>query len=67
FVLRPQPRWRILLNLAVGVAGAVAGGIAEGHGAAPPSPWDVNSLIVVASGALILIGIVNLFRRTPEA
>ena len=55
--------WR-LLNLGAGMAGAVGGGIAEGHGAIADDPLKTSALIVAAAGAVILTGIVNLFRRT---
>lgn len=60
-----EGRWARLLNLAAGIAGAVGGGLAEGHGGIGADPWEANALIVSAAGALILVGIANLFRRRP--
>jgi uncharacterized membrane protein YeaQ/YmgE (transglycosylase-associated protein family) len=54
-----------LLNVAGGIVGAIGGGLAEGRGAIGADPWEMNSLLVAAAGALILIGIVNLFRHRP--
>lgn len=64
-VLAVWARMRLIINLAAGMAGALAGGIAEAHGRIPPSPWDMNGLIVASASAVILLGIVNLFQRSP--
>ena len=56
-----------LLVMAAGVLGALAGGLAEGRGAIGDDPWKTTALIVAAAGAVILVGIVNLFRRRPAA
>lgn len=53
------------LNVAAGLVGAVAGGVAAGRGTIGDDPWRVTALIVAAAGALILVGIVNLFRHRP--
>lgn len=54
-------RWAI--NAGAGMAGALAGGIAEGRGTVPASPWEATGLIVAAASAVILVGIVHLFSR----
>lgn len=56
-----------LANLAGGTLGAIGGGIAAGRGAIGDDPWRTTALIVAAAGALILVGIVNLFRHRPSA
>lgn len=56
-----------LANLAAGMLGAVGGGYAEGRGSVAADPLDTNALIVAAAGAVILVGIVNLFRRSGTA
>lgn len=56
-----------LLNIGAGIVGALAGGIAEGRGHIGDDPWKITALIVAAAGAVILVGIVNLFRRRPAA
>jgi uncharacterized membrane protein YeaQ/YmgE (transglycosylase-associated protein family) len=56
-----------LLNIGAGIVGALAGGLAEGRGAIGDDPWKTAALIVAAAGAVILVGIVNLFRRRPAA
>ena len=55
------------LNLAGGTLGAIAGGIAAGRGEIGDDPWRTTALIVAAAGAVILVGIVNLFRHRPPA
>ena len=56
-------RGRRLINLLAGMAGAFAGGVAEGRGTIGQDPADVTALIVAAASAVILIGILNLFSR----
>lgn len=63
-VLRIDTNAARLLNIAAGIAGALAGGLAEGRGSIRADPWDITSLIVAAACAVILVGIVNLFRRS---
>jgi uncharacterized membrane protein YeaQ/YmgE (transglycosylase-associated protein family) len=54
-----------LVNLTAGMVGAVGGGLAESRGSIGHDPWQANALIVTVAGALILVGIANLFRRRP--
>lgn len=54
-----------VLNVGAGIVGAIAGGIAAGRGAIGDDPWRTTALIVAAASALILVGIVNLFRHRP--
>jgi uncharacterized membrane protein YeaQ/YmgE (transglycosylase-associated protein family) len=56
-----------LLNIGGGIAGALGGGIAAGRGEIGDDPWRTTALIVAAAGAVILVGIVNLFRHRPAA
>ncbi|HEX8527491.1 GlsB/YeaQ/YmgE family stress response membrane protein [Allosphingosinicella sp.] len=60
-------RGRWLVNILGGMAGAFAGGVAEGRGSIGQNPADVTALIVAAASALILIGILNLFSRGAAA
>ena len=65
FVHRPVGRWALILNVVAGVAGAIGGGIAEGRGSVDAEPLEKTALIVAACGAVILVGILNLFLRRP--
>jgi len=66
-VMRTDAQQGILLNIVVGVVGAILGGllISPLLGDAPitSGSFDIGSLIVSFLGALILLAIVNLFRR----
>lgn len=53
------------LNIGGGIVGAIAGGLAAGRGAIGDDPWRTTALVVAAAGAVILVGIVNLFRHRP--
>jgi uncharacterized membrane protein YeaQ/YmgE (transglycosylase-associated protein family) len=60
-----QGAYHRLLNLIAGVAGAIGGGLAAGKGSVLDDPLRMKAMVVAAAGAIILVGIVNLFRRRP--
>lgn len=66
-VMRTNAQQGILLNIVVGIVGAVLGGllISPLLGDAPitSGSFDIGSLVVSFLGALILLAIVNLVRR----
>jgi uncharacterized membrane protein YeaQ/YmgE (transglycosylase-associated protein family) len=66
-VMRTDAQQGIVLNIVVGVVGAVLGGLLLTPllGGAPitSGAFDVRSLLVSFLGAVILLAIVNLFRR----
>ncbi len=66
-VMRTDAQQGIFLNIVVGIVGALLGGflISPLLGAAPitSGSFDIMSLIVSFIGALILLAIINLFRR----
>ena len=66
-VMRTDAQQGVLLNIVVGVVGAILGGllISPLLGDAPitSGSFDIGSLVVSFLGALILLAIVNLFRR----
>lgn len=64
WVLSLETTFRRILNVLVGIAGSIGGGILENHGHISRTPWEVTGLIVAASGAIVFLGIVNLFRRS---
>jgi uncharacterized membrane protein YeaQ/YmgE (transglycosylase-associated protein family) len=66
-ILRVETTSGKALIIGAGIVGALAGGIAAGRGAVGDDPWRTTALIVAAAGAILLVGIVNLFRHRPAA
>ena len=66
FIHRLKGAFHLGLNLAAGLAGALGGGFAEGRGSIDARPFETNALIVAACGAVILVGILNLFLRRGD-
>ncbi len=66
-VMRTDAQQGIILNIVVGIVGALLGGvlITPLIGGAPitSGSFDVMSLLVSFLGAIVLLAIVNLFRR----
>lgn len=66
-VMRTDAQQGVLLNVVVGIIGALLGGwlIAPllGTGTINQSDFSISGLIVSFLGAVILLAIVNLFRR----
>lgn len=66
-VMRTDAQQGLLLNIVVGIIGAILGGllISPLIGDAPitSGSFDIGSLVVSFIGALILLAIVNLLRR----
>lgn len=66
-VMRTGAQQGILLNIVVGIVGAILAGFLVspllGAGTITSGSFDIGSLIVSFIGALILLAIVNLFRR----
>ena len=62
-VMRTDAQQGILLNIVVGIVGAFIGGLIFSRGNINEAPLDVTSFIVSLVGAIILLAIVNLFRR----
>lgn len=66
-VMRTDAQQGILLNIVVGVVGAVLAGLLItpliGEGSITSGDFSIGSLIVSFLGALILLAIVNLVRR----
>ncbi|HKR24499.1 MAG TPA: GlsB/YeaQ/YmgE family stress response membrane protein [Allosphingosinicella sp.] len=61
-VMRTDAQQGILLNIVVGIVGAFIGGLIFSGGSINTS-INVTSFIVSLIGAIILLAIVNLFRR----
>ncbi|MFN3388692.1 MAG: GlsB/YeaQ/YmgE family stress response membrane protein [Allosphingosinicella sp.] len=66
-VMRTDAQQGILLNIVVGIVGAVLGGLLLGPllggGSITSGDFSIMSLLVSFLGAIILLAIVNLFRR----
>ena len=66
-VMRTDAQQGLLLNIVVGIVGAVLGGLLLapmiGGGSITSGSFDIMSLLVSFLGAVILLAIVNLFRR----
>lgn len=50
-------------NIVIGVVGAFLGGLMFSHGDINNSPLTIGSFSVSLVGAIVLLGLVNLFRR----
>lgn len=60
----------ILLNIVVGVVGAILGGFLWGVLSNDPELyqfWDIGSWLTALIGASLLLWLVSLFRRSPRA
>lgn len=66
-VMRTDAQQGIFLNIVVGIVGALVAGFLIspllGAGTITSGSFDIMSLIVSFIGALVLLAIVNLFRR----
>lgn len=66
-IMRTDAQQGVLLNIVVGIVGAMIGGwlISPllGAGTVNTGDFSLRGLIVSLVGAIILLGIVNLFRR----
>jgi uncharacterized membrane protein YeaQ/YmgE (transglycosylase-associated protein family) len=60
----------VLLNIIVGIVGALLGGFLWGMISGDPEPyqfWDIGSWITAIVGAAVLLWIVSFFQRRPRA
>ena len=66
-IMRTDAQQGILLNIVVGIVGAILGGLLLapliGGGSITSGDFSLPSLLVSLLGAIILLAIVNLFRR----
>jgi uncharacterized membrane protein YeaQ/YmgE (transglycosylase-associated protein family) len=62
-VMRTDAQQGVLLNVVVGIVGAFIGGMIFSRGNINEAPLSVTAFIVSLIGAIILLGVVNLFRR----
>jgi uncharacterized membrane protein YeaQ/YmgE (transglycosylase-associated protein family) len=62
-VMRTDAQQGVLLNVVVGIVGAFIGGLIFSRGDINEAPLSIPAFLVSLVGAIILLGIVNLFRR----
>jgi uncharacterized membrane protein YeaQ/YmgE (transglycosylase-associated protein family) len=62
-IMRTDAQQGILLNIVVGIVGAVIGGLILGRGNINNSGLSVSTFLVSLLGAIVLLAIVNLVRR----
>ena len=62
-IMRTDAQQGILLNIVVGIVGAFLGGLILNRGNINQAPLSVSAFVVSLLGAIVLLAIVNLFRR----
>ena len=62
-IMRTDAQQGILLNIVVGIVGAFIGGLIFTGGSINNAPLNITSFLISLVGAVILLAIVNLFRR----
>jgi uncharacterized membrane protein YeaQ/YmgE (transglycosylase-associated protein family) len=62
-VMRTDGQQGVLLNIVVGIVGAFIGGLILGRGTINDAPLNLTAFLVSLVGAIILLAVVNLFRR----
>jgi uncharacterized membrane protein YeaQ/YmgE (transglycosylase-associated protein family) len=62
-VMRTDGQQGILLNIVVGIVGAFIGGLILSRGTINEAPLNLTAFLVSLVGAIVLLAIVNLFRR----
>ncbi len=62
-IMRTDAQQGIILNIVVGIVGAVIAGLIIGGGNINTDPMDVTNILWSLLGAVILLAIVNLVRR----
>jgi uncharacterized membrane protein YeaQ/YmgE (transglycosylase-associated protein family) len=62
-VMRTNAQQGVILNIVVGVIGAIIGGFLFGSSTINQNVFNVNALLVSLVGAVVLLAIVNLVQR----
>lgn len=62
-IMRTDAQQGIFLNIIVGIVGAAIGGLIFAGGNINNAPLTLGTFVVSLLGAVVLLGIVNLFRR----
>lgn len=62
-IMRTDGQQGIILNIVVGIVGAVIAGLIIGGGTINQDPMDLTNILWSLLGAVILLAVVNLVRR----
>lgn len=62
-VMRTDAQQGILLNIIVGIVGAFVAGLIFHGSATPADPLSIGGFLISLLGAIVLLAIVNMFRR----
>jgi uncharacterized membrane protein YeaQ/YmgE (transglycosylase-associated protein family) len=62
-IMRTDAQQGIILNIVVGIVGALIASFLTGHGFSSSNPLDLTGILWSLLGAVVLLGIVNLIRR----
>ena len=62
-VMRTDGQQGIIFNIVVGIVGAFLGGLIFARGDINSAPLTLTSFLVSLVGAIILLAVINLFRR----
>jgi len=62
-IMRTDGQQGIILNIVVGIVGAVIAGLILGSGTINQDPLDLTNILYSLLGAIILLAVVNLVRR----
>ncbi len=62
-VMRTDAQQGVLLNIVVGIVGAFIGGLIFTRGSINEAPLSLTAFLVSLVGAIVLLAVVNLFRR----
>ncbi|WP_168555563.1 MULTISPECIES: GlsB/YeaQ/YmgE family stress response membrane protein [unclassified Novosphingobium] len=62
-IMRTDGQQGIVLNIVVGIVGSFLGGLILARGDINDAPLTVTTFLVSLAGAVVLLAIVNLFRR----
>jgi len=62
-IMKTDAQQGIILNIAVGIAGAVIAGLVRGRGHIVGDAFDLTNILWSLVGAVVLLAVVNLVRR----
>lgn len=62
-IMRTDAQQGIIMNIIVGIVGALIAGIIFGRGSSTGNPFDITGILWSLVGAIVLLAVVNLVRR----